>query len=525
MRTRHFGVPLTLLAASWAAVGIPAQTPGTQTPVIRAQSQLVQLTVVARDHSGHAVAGLPEGAFDVTEDGKPVRIVTFHEITGPSGALATPAASPSAAPGAFTNAIAVAPANVTIILLDRLNTKWLGLARTREALKPFFAKVQPEDRIAVYALDDTALWVLQDFTSDTSALLKAVNGIADSPSSRGATLQQDDTGDGYAALMNRLVATTSLVALETIAQHVATIPGRKNLVWVSSGFPLPLDAPIVLSGKDRVAAVEEAARALNTSQISLYGIDPRGLVTGCHMTATKDVCTDTFASLGNQDVANTLADETGGRVFINDNDIAGAVRAAIDDAEHHYEIDYYSPSPATDGQYHVITVTSHTSGLTLAYRRGYFALPASAPDGDRKTALEHAIGDPLDATGIPITVTPSKGSGTPPTAPGAPVALSIHAGPGGITLTGDPAGAWTGAFDLAIAEVGNTGQITIDVDTTITLKLQSVQHDAFVRDGMGVSNSITVRPDTARVVVVLRDTASGALGSVTLPAAALRALQ
>ena len=73
-----------------------------------------------------------------------------------------------------------------------------------------------------------------------------------------------------------------------------------------------------------------------------------------------------------------------------------------------------------------------------------------------------------------------------------------------------------------MAQVQGGGRTTVDVDTTVALTLTADKHDAIARDGLTITKSMTLRPDTARVIVVVRDASSGALGSVTMPASALR---
>jgi hypothetical protein len=220
--------------------------------------------------------------------------------------------------------------------------------------------------------------------------------------------------------MTTVAANTTVTALQTIGQHLANIPGRKNLVWVSPGFPVGADVQHGVSVSDAMRTVTEA---LNTAQISLYGIDPKGVpdVFGS-VTAT----TTTFASglYTNQDVANhdviqAFAENTGGKAFLNNNDIAGSVRTAIDDAAQHYELQYESPAPVNDARYRDIRITAKRPGLDLQYRHGYYAKAADAPGGDRKTTIGRAIGNPLAATGIPLTVAIDQ--------TGTGVELSIHA--------------------------------------------------------------------------------------------------
>ncbi|HEY2432962.1 MAG TPA: VWA domain-containing protein [Vicinamibacterales bacterium] len=499
-------IACALIVGQMTGVAAPSQHPQ---PVARSGSILVRLTVVARDHRGAFVGSLTADDFKVSEDGKPVTASFFTEVTGAPAVSSAP--TTTVPTGAFSNlAAATAAPNVTVILFDRLNTKWEDQARAREQLKTFFAKLRPDDRVAVYALDDTALRVIHDFTSDASALVRAIsdNARPDSPAAELQTAAPANLADEYVNQLSRTTALTTFTALETIGQHLAGIPGRKNLVWVSNAFPIPPNAEY-----NRTQEIERAARSLNTANISLYGIDTRGLIGAVRMTATSDTFVSMNTVNGNHEVIEALTERTGGRAFFNNNDTAGSVRRAIDDSEHHYEFDYYSPASTPDDRYRVISAVVKKSGVDLQYRRGYFATLAAAPGGDRKTILERTLANPLDATGILLDVTPT------PRPNG--MELAIHADAGNLAFL-NRAGVWSDALDLAIAQLRDDGTSTIDVDTTITLHLNEGQHHTIISNGLTITKTIVVLADTSRVVVVVRDAATGAVGSVVISAASLR---
>src|SRR5258706_2515456 len=78
-------------------------------------------------------------------------------------------------------------------------------------------------------------------------------------------------------------AETTLHALETIANHLAGVPGRKNLIWLSSGFPLFVGTNANGAvGRDFQSFAEEAQqtiRALDHAMVAIYPVDVRGLMT------------------------------------------------------------------------------------------------------------------------------------------------------------------------------------------------------------------------------------------------------
>jgi VWFA-related protein len=180
VRAGRAGRAVALLIIVAGACTLAAQS---QQPIVRSGTQIVRVIVLARDRSGKPVPGLKANDFAVAEDGKPQDIAFFdaHSAVTPSAAAPGPSTTPTA-PGqstAFSNVVAVDRVrNVTVILLDRLNAAWTDQAQARDGIRKFLAQVRPDDRVALYALDGTALRVLHDFTSDTAALLQAVSGAA-----------------------------------------------------------------------------------------------------------------------------------------------------------------------------------------------------------------------------------------------------------------------------------------------------------------------------------------------------------
>src|SRR4029077_11705028 len=65
------------------------------------------------------------------------------------------------------------PGNLTILLLDYLNTKHSDIAFAKNKVIKLLRDMKPDDRVAVYVLSGR-LYVLHDFTSDMSALTQSV---------------------------------------------------------------------------------------------------------------------------------------------------------------------------------------------------------------------------------------------------------------------------------------------------------------------------------------------------------------
>ena len=67
-----------------------------------------------------------------------------------------------------------------------------------------------------------------------------------------------------------------------IAQHVSHIPGRKNLVWISGGFPFSMNQDTMnidnpRDSRDFNEETQKMARFMNDANMAIYAIDARGL--------------------------------------------------------------------------------------------------------------------------------------------------------------------------------------------------------------------------------------------------------
>ena len=77
-------------------------------------------------------------------------------------------------------------------------------------------------------------------------------------------------------------AQSTLESLQLIAQHVSHIPGRKNLVWISGGFPFSMNQDTMnidnpRDSRDFNEETQKMARFMNDANMAIYAIDARGL--------------------------------------------------------------------------------------------------------------------------------------------------------------------------------------------------------------------------------------------------------
>ena len=138
---------------------------------------------------------------------------------------------------------------------------------------------------------------------------------------------------------------------------------------------------------------------LSRSQVSVYPIDARGLMVEPMLNATnsgsKYARPATASNPGNayakdqakffQQTADehgtmqAMAQATGGEAFVNTNGLKEAVEKAVEVGSNYYTISYTPTNQKWNGDYRKIHVELAHTGLSLAYRRGYYATDPNAP--------------------------------------------------------------------------------------------------------------------------------------------------
>lgn len=538
-------MPLQAQSPARPANQAPPQTKQEQ-PVLKVTTRLVQLNVVVQDRHGQPVTGLTKDDFVVFDQKEQQKISTFSMES--NRLLAPPAQAPP--PNFYSNRYeqkSGVPTAVTVVLLDGLNTRFEDMAYARTQIIKFLEQLQPQDRVALYTLTDQ-LRVLHDFTRDATSLLRTVQRYKGHYSRELAASEDIDTSDTGNQLLddflnagnqrmadfyaiNRVQRTAA--AIEEIANHLVALPGRKNLVWVSGAFPfyIGLDADITpanATNERRTFSyeVERAVRALNNANLAIYPVDARGLIgpafANPNLSATRGGMpgrggvprTITLSpSRANFDTMNILADRTGGRAYYNTNDIRGSIRRAIDDSRVAYMLGYYPTHRDWDGKFREIKVKVNRPGLELRSRRGYFAFPEKKLDPKQVQAvLREAVSSPLDATDLGLTVRV-----TPVEIPGMrQVKTEFNVAQRDLTLNID-GDRWVGAIDVLFVQFSPEGKALKSDMKTVGMNLTQAKYNQVKQVGAIFTLDEPIVDGAGQLRVVVRDTTSGSLGSVSVP--------
>lgn len=543
-----------LLPASWLSAQAPASLPPAQTRdsggVIHSTTHLVEVNVLVRDKKGNPVRGLTKDDFTILDEGQQQKIELFY------GDVETPVATatPPLPPNVYTNRFAV-PGNVSVILFDALNTTIQDQQYARDQVIKVLHQLSPDDHVAIYLLT-RRLQILHDFTFDLKALLHAVDqfsGIDAAHVDSSLTTPSGDQNAGtppaggdfsyadgdmtlagflagvssqrYEDYVNVDRALITANAFEAIADHLANIPGRKSVVWISGSFPLAIgmDSNATQLSSREIRSFEgdikRATRALNQSDIAVYPVDARGLLSpsqfggkGRPITfGVRPPTLNTGPDQNNFATMELLANRTGGKSFYNQNDLEKGVRFALNDGKSSYSLGFYPTHGNWDGKFHEIKVVVKTAGTQVRYRKGYFATPDPVYQAaEVKADVETAVWSPVESTGLrlQVMVNPSQ---TPKM-----LELKIGVDTRELRLV-EEKGLWKGAVDLAYVQLGPAERSVLFDYKHLNLSLEKKTYDALMLMGTVFTHEFTVAPKTSILRVVVRDASSGALGTVTIP--------
>jgi VWFA-related protein len=438
-----------LLALGFTVALLMGQQPA---PVFRAGTKLVELTVTVLDKKGNAVAGLEPADFTILDEGKP-RPVALFRFDGVPPAPETPSTSAPLPPGIFSNRFErpgeETPRNITALVLDTLNTPPQQSTVARAQMFRYLRTLAPQTRVALFLMG-TQLRILHDFTADADALRakleKAtlampmanvtnysesiveaeafVNMFAGDPAMQKAAEDMARNMlevEGMAnAQSRRLRMERSLAAMEALGQHLAGIPGRKNLVWIGSGFSMlsitgAMGMGIHGSVDNFETKVRQTSQRLAQQGIILYIVDSKGIdipwdQTAAARTALPPRGRGRFEPQMDSETASNdprpamelMASVTGGRYFHNTNDLTSGFKQTATDMQGSYTLGFYMPGDPDD-KWHKLKVHVKRPGVTLRHREGYLAnLATEQPLAWTAENWRAAFGNPLASTVIPL---------------------------------------------------------------------------------------------------------------------------
>jgi VWFA-related protein len=544
---------LTATVILSAPRGRPPAQDSSRGPSLRVNTHLVQANVIVNDKHGNPVTGLSQNDFSILDNGKPQEIRFFDAQTN----LPSSPSQTFLTPDTFTNRPPEqngTPASVTVILLDALNTEAAKQTIARDQVIRMLREIQPQEYVALYWLGN-GLRILHDFTTDASSLREALaayeskssrqleNSVLADPSlnnpNSSTPAGQASERQAFRLAFDQRVANQSardsvrstVAALIAIADHLSTRKGRKNLVWVSSSFPISLGYDKFDlnwtndTGEEFSHDVRRAARALADADIAVYPVDARGLL-GSAITANNDDLdahigdpTDTEVHIPTRgapetfDTMRLLAERTGGKAFYGTNDISGAIRRAMNDARATYTLGYYPAKVKWDGSFHELKVKVATSGAEVRVRSGYFALPDAplAPAKNDRTIISELAASRLPATGIGLRAHAQASQAST-------LIIQVHINLREIQMQQNE-DRWTGTVQSVFLQLDSSGRILQADDRIFHPDFDTATYQQALGSDITDTRQVHLKPNTTELCIVVRDAANANTGSIYVPRA------
>jgi VWFA-related protein len=207
----------------------------------------------------------------------------------------------------------------------------------------------------------------------------------------------------------------TIEAMKSLSRMLGGLPGRKNVVWLTASLPFDLipedrnvseaellaDLPDIKQKSVGTIAtgaaasqqrtlhgqeIKEAEAQLASANIAIYPVDLHGLVSGMESsaasgasvfndTALSDRAISTMSSLqASQGTMKEVAAQTGGKAYVNQNEIKDGIALAVSDEKASYSVGYYPENKKWDGKLRSIKVKLDRGDTQLRYRKGYFAI-------------------------------------------------------------------------------------------------------------------------------------------------------
>lgn len=460
----------------WAQVPAPnANTAG-----------LVRLSVAALNSNGEPVLDMKAEDFQVSDQGKPQRIVFFR---GKANALPL-------GPNEHSNRTG-APPHYTVILFDLLNESqsdrlnvWHKIGRPLQQLESgdslYFYLLTLEGGLSpIHAIGgksgDDSTWT-HEVEKTLDKAMKAANHA------RPAQMNDEE-----------LVVKKTYVALETLANQLAPLPGRRDIVWITNGMPNVWNPKTPCNGDwvDCALYVPHLAVTLERDSVA---VDPLSYTGSPTPDMTRDL--------------EQMGGLTGGWTYMGE-DIGVVLKEVARDAVSSYAICYDTPLDNWDSRFHKVRVASERKGVKLRAQQRYYAYPDRRPEAERQhTALAGAYQNSFDYPDIGL-----RAAITPGAAGGKSVHLQIRVDPADLLLH-DDAGHFTGALTLMVEDIGAAGPIGEPALSNTAINLSREQRDAAIKDGIPIAQDHAINDAIQKVRVIVLDQGSNTVGSLTIPISA-----
>jgi len=418
MRTRTCMLWLCALLLSASTLFL-AQTPQapqvSPTPfTISVATQLVVQALSVTDKDGQLVTGLTADDFTLTEDGVPQTISVFEFQKIDDTSLPRPAARPIFAAALQPPVTRITPVpegdtryqdrRLLGIYFDMSALNPIDRHRALESAQAFIEKeMKGPDLVALFTYSDGAMRVRRDFTDDKEALVATIQRLLNPTDADLAEDSATDFGQNTGEF-NLFNTDRQLSALQSAVKMLGVLREKKSLIYFASGLNL--------SGVDNQAQLRATLNAARRANVSFYPVDARGLVANAPMGNASQSSpgglgmytgASAMASLRvlqrSQDALYTLAADTGGKAFLDSNELTTGIVRAQQAQSSYYILGYYSTNTTRDGRLRKVKIELKNREGKLSYRESYYAekefLKYTATEKERHLEEAMLLGDPI----------------------------------------------------------------------------------------------------------------------------------
>jgi VWFA-related protein len=412
---------------------------------------VVEVDVVVLDSQGKPVPGLRASDFDLRVGGHKRTITNFYEVNRRADEAGTPRSGTGATP--------VARRDYIVLFVDDLHLNQHEKKRALDALRTFVKDHVHAGTAAMLVALDGNLRILHRFTEDGGAIVKAIDVFqvyparaneydrerrellnyidqvrreCQDPKEKGCAPEPIPQRISALADLEQHMVEQTMNALDGMGDLISGLDGRRVLVYVSDGLPMqpgvemyqyfkpeefirddnlammrfmqqsqPLDAMKTNLG----TKFRDLARRVAGDGVQFFAIDARGVQgfdEGIENSAASSRLDSSLIRSNLRGPIQFLADETGGRAIIDENDMNLAFAKLDDQLARYYSLGFMSEGTGREDD---VSVNVKKRGLTVRAAKHVRQRAAREEIADRVRGALYARveSNPLDAS---VTMAP-----------------------------------------------------------------------------------------------------------------------
>ncbi len=542
----------------------PSPTPKPPDDVVRVYTELVQTDVMVFDKQGKFIDGLKASDFELRIDGKPRAIDGFEQILAGSDEESQLAAARGSTSINLKRPVPLDRGRIVFFYIDDFHMDLADLKAAKKVVTTFIDKEMGQNDQAAIVSATGQIGFLQQLTSERAILRLALERVA-SRSYSTRDYERPSMTEYEALLIDRLdrevldffigetmrmnpginrdqaaaivrgrassiqaqaarITNNTLVGLERLVQSAKTLPGRKVLFFLSSGF-------LIQNRRgDSGDKLRDITNSSARSGVVIYSMDTRGLVASLD-DPTVEKPFDPFARLSlssnqalsaSQDGLNALAVDTGGKAIFNTNDLSRGLAPAVKETSTYYLLAWKPEAQSQEGRFRNVEVRLvNRPDLMVRVRKGYFDLdPAAAvakatpvqptPMKSAPAKLREAITSPYPERTLPILLSadyydlPDKG----------PMLSTAIQMPGEFLVFGQqPDGKVQAVIDLSAVYFDDKGVVKHSFMDRIVTTAPNLDEAKSYRNDITFTYPAKLPPGLYQVRAAVRDDKSGKAGS------------